>query len=176
MCVSNGKLCVLCCAVKDLPKCGEEDKFYQLCYCTESKNVMGVSIPFTFREVHEDELVEFPKEQNKEFWTFRSRFAVLMDNYWVWKMDRFGLYSCVCVCLCVWWVLRTVNLSEIYLFTAYVNGEENGFGYDDVREIRTDCGERHPMIFVRNSFGTFDANSVTVLDPMGSPVLMKLDM
>lgn len=74
--------------VKDLPKIGAEDKFYQLCYCTGEKIVMGVSIPFSFRDVHEDELVEFQKEQNKEFWTFRSRFAVLTDNYWNSLMEK----------------------------------------------------------------------------------------
>ncbi len=68
----------------NLPNTSTTDQFYQLCYCwTANRTVIGVSTPFSFREVHEEELMEFQKEQNKEFWTFRSRFAVLMDIYWV---------------------------------------------------------------------------------------------
>lgn len=73
--------------VNELPK-APADQFYQLCYCTVGGSIVGVSTPFFFREVHEEDLMEFQKEQNKEFWTFRSRFAVLTDLYWVgltWK-------------------------------------------------------------------------------------------
>lgn len=68
--------------VNELPKT-PPDQFYQLCYCTVEGSIVGVSTPFFFREVHEEDLMEFQKEQNKEFWTFRSRFAVLTDLYWV---------------------------------------------------------------------------------------------
>lgn len=81
VCVSKLNGCYVRFDVNELPK-APADQFYQLCYCTAEGSIVGVSTPFFFREVHEEDLMEFQKEQNKEFWTFRSRFAVLTDLYW----------------------------------------------------------------------------------------------